>query len=55
MDEDLRKWEGEEMYACLEETLEEMERQLLREALTAWLGFARFCEQEIGLGAEDSR
>ena len=53
IDEDLRKWEGDEMYARLEETLEEMERQLLREALTAWLGFAGFCEQEIGLGAEE--
>jgi hypothetical protein len=53
IDEDLRKWEGDEMYTRLEETLEEMERQLLREALTAWLGFARFCEQEIGLGAEE--
>jgi hypothetical protein len=53
IDEDLRKWEGDEMYARLEETLEEMERQLLREALTAWSGFAGFCEQEIGLGAEE--
>ena len=28
-----------------------MERELVREALTAWLGFARFCEQEMGLKA----
>jgi hypothetical protein len=53
IDEDLRKWEGDEMYARLEETLEEMERELVREALTAWLGFAGFCEQEIGLGAKE--
>jgi hypothetical protein len=24
----------------------------VREALTAWLGFARFCEQEMGLEAD---
>jgi hypothetical protein len=24
----------------------------VRETLTAWIGFARFCEQEIGLEAE---
>ena len=29
-----------------------MERELVREALTAWLGFARLCEQEMGLEAE---
>jgi hypothetical protein len=46
MYEDLRKRAGDGMYARLEETLEEME------ALTAWLGFARFCAQEMGLEAE---
>jgi hypothetical protein len=30
-----------------------MERGLVREALTAWLGFARFCEREMGLEAEE--
>ena len=25
---------------------------MVREALTAWLGFARFCAQEMGLEAE---
>jgi hypothetical protein len=29
-----------------------MERELVREALTAWLGFADFCAQEMGLEAE---
>jgi truncated hemoglobin YjbI len=29
-----------------------MERELVREALTTWLGFARFCAQEMGLEAE---
>jgi len=29
-----------------------MEGELVREALTAWLGFARFCAQEMGLKAE---
>ena len=29
-----------------------MERELVREALTAWLGFAGFCEQEMGLEAQ---
>ena len=53
IDEDLRKREGDEMYARLEETLEEMERQLQREALTAWLGFAGFCAREMGLEAKD--
>jgi hypothetical protein len=32
----------------LRSTLEEMER----EVLTAWLGFARLCEKEMGLEAE---
>ena len=32
--------------------MEEMERELVGEALTAWLGFTRFCEQEMGLEAE---
>src|SRR5215208_8033690 len=52
MDEDLRKLTGEERYARLEGKLEEMERDLMREALTAWLGFAGFCAQEMGLEAE---
>src|SRR5215210_2633726 len=52
IDEDLQKWTGEGRYAHLEGKLEEMERELVGEALTAWLGFARFCEQEIGLEAE---
>jgi hypothetical protein len=30
-----------------------MERELVWEALTAWLGFARFCEREMGLEAKD--
>ena len=29
-----------------------MERELVGEALTAWLGFAGFCAQEMGLEAE---
>jgi hypothetical protein len=53
MDEDLRKWTGEGRYARLEGELEEMERELVGEALTAWLGFARICKQEIGLEAEN--
>ena len=52
IDEDLQKWTGEGRYARLEGKLEEMERELVREALTAWLGFARFCAQEMGLEAE---
>ena len=52
IDEDLKKWTGEGTYARLEGKLEEMERELVREALTAWLGFARFCAQEMGLEAE---
>jgi hypothetical protein len=52
IDEDLQKWTGEGRYARLQGNLEEMERELVREALTAWLGFARFCEQEMGLEAE---
>ena len=43
---------GEGRYARLAGKLEEMERELVEEALTAWMGFARFCEQEIGLEAE---
>jgi hypothetical protein len=53
IDEDLQRWTGEGRYAHLEGKLEEMERELVREALTAWLGFARFCEQEMGLEAKD--
>jgi hypothetical protein len=52
IDEDLKKWRGEGRYARLEGKLEEMERELVRQALTAWLGFARLCEQEMGLEAE---
>jgi hypothetical protein len=52
IDEDLKKWTGEGRYTRLEGNLEEMERELVREALTAWLGFARFCEREIGLEAQ---
>ena len=52
MDEDLRKLTGGERYARLERKLEDMERDLVREALAAWLGFAGFCAQEMGLEAE---
>jgi hypothetical protein len=52
IDEDLRKLTGEGRYARLAGKLEEMERELVEEALTAWSGFARFCEQEMGLEAE---
>src|SRR5919112_364185 len=52
IDEDLKKWTGEGRYADLEGKLEEMERELVRQALTASLGFARLCEQEMGLEAE---
>ena len=52
IDEDLKKWTGEGTYASLEGKLEEMEGELVREALTAWLGFAGFCAQEMGLEAE---
>jgi hypothetical protein len=53
IDEDLQKWTGEGTYARLAGKLEEMEGELVREALTAWLGFARFCAQEMGLEAKD--
>jgi hypothetical protein len=53
IDEDLEKWTGEGRYASLEGKLEEMERELVGEALTAWLGFAHFCEREMGLEAKD--
>ena len=53
IDEDLQKWAGEGRYTRLEGKLQEMERELVREALTAWLGFARFCAQEIGVEAEE--
>src|SRR5918995_3204309 len=53
IDEDLQKWMGEGRYAGLQGKLEEMERELVGEALTAWLGFARFCEREMGLEAKD--
>jgi hypothetical protein len=48
----LQKWTGEERYASLQVPLEEMERKLVREALSAGLGFACFCEQEKRLEAE---
>jgi hypothetical protein len=53
IDEDLRKWTGKGRCTRLEGKLEEMERELGREALTAWLGFAGFCAQEMGLEARD--
>src|SRR5215211_3726840 len=52
IDEDLRKWTGKESYTRLEGKLEEMERELVRQALTAWVGLGRFCAQEMGLEAE---
>ena len=52
IDKDLEKWTGDGSYARLEGKLEEMERELVGEALTAWSGFAGFCEQEMGLEAE---
>jgi hypothetical protein len=52
IDEDLQKWTGEGRYARLAGTLEEMERGLVREALTACVGLGRFCAQEMGLEAE---
>jgi hypothetical protein len=52
IDEDLQKWTGDGRYARLEGKLEEMECELVREALTVWLGFAGFCAQEMGLEAE---
>jgi hypothetical protein len=52
IDEDLQKWTGEGRYAHLEGKLEEMERELVREALIAWVGLGRFCVQEMGLEAE---
>ena len=53
MDEDLKKWTGEGRYARLAGKLEEMERELVGEALTSWLGFAGFCDKEMGLEAEN--
>jgi hypothetical protein len=52
IDQDLQKWTGEGRYARLAGKLEKMERELVREVLTAWSGFVGFCEQEIGLEAE---
>jgi hypothetical protein len=52
MYEDLQRRAGDGVYARLEKMLEETELRLVRDALTAWLGFARFCEQEMGLEAE---
>src|SRR5215211_4978575 len=52
IDKDLEKWKGEGIYVRFERKLEEMERELVREALTAWVGLGRFCVQEMGLEAE---
>jgi hypothetical protein len=52
LEEDLEKLSGEGRYARLVRKLEDLERELVREALTAWVGFARFCAQEMGLEAE---
>ena len=52
IDKDLQKWTGEGIYARLEGKLEEIERELVGEALTAWVGLGRFCAQEMGLEAE---
>jgi hypothetical protein len=49
---DLEKLSGEGRYARLVRKLEDIERELVREALTAWVGFTRFCAQEMGLEAE---
>jgi hypothetical protein len=50
----LQKWTGhcEGSDARFEGKLEEIERELVREALTAWSGFADFCSKELGLEAE---
>ena len=50
----LQKWTGdcEGSDARFEGKLEEIERELVREALTAWSGFADFCAKELGLEAE---
>ena len=53
IEEDLQKWTAEGRYARLEGKLEEMERELVREALTLWSGFSRFCAREMGLEAKD--
>jgi hypothetical protein len=54
IDETLQKWTRtcEENYVRFESTLEEMERELARQALTVWSGFADFCAKELGLEAE---
>jgi hypothetical protein len=52
MDEDPRKLTGDRTYARLEGKLEEMERDLVREALTAWLGFAAFARRRWARGRE---
>ena len=36
----------------MEGKLEEIERELVREALTAWVGLGRFCAQEMGFETE---
>jgi hypothetical protein len=52
IEENLQKLSGEGRYARLEGKLEEMERELVREALSVWVGLGRFCAQEMGLEAE---
>jgi hypothetical protein len=54
IDDALQMWTrySEEGYALFEEKLAEMERELTRQALTAWSGFADFCAKELGLEAE---
>src|SRR5215218_11276291 len=52
IDKDLQKLTGDGRYARLGGKLEEMERELVLEALTAWLGFTRFCDKEMGLEAK---
>ena len=51
-DGDMRRWSGGGRHARLEGKLEGTERGLLREALTAWPGFAGFRARETGLEAE---
>ena len=50
IDEGLQRWTGysEGDYALIEEKLEEMERELVRKALTVWSGFADFCARSWG-------
>ncbi|MDQ3910727.1 MAG: hypothetical protein M3305_02875 [Actinomycetota bacterium] len=52
--ESLRSMTGslEEVSEVFLDELEELERSLLREALTAWEAFAGFCTEELGLEPE---